>query len=208
MFGREARYPTEIPEDYNVDSSVEDNMSVEEVTENVLKCDEAIQSVITSKQQKTTKSNGKATGNFHVGMKVWRLNVRSQQRKGGKLDPNYQGPYTIISISRKSVDLQDNQGGITPKINDHLRVYTEELPRVPRKSNQNLTTAPVTNTTTSSSSTETNFTPVTSGTLTAPVTTPATVQIPSYLGVTKLTVDPFIIKHKCDKLNSSRPVQY
>ncbi|MEQ2293094.1 hypothetical protein AMECASPLE_029661 [Ameca splendens] len=71
-------------------------------------------------------------------MKVWRLNVRSQQRKVAKLDQNYLGPYTIISISRKSVDLQDNQGKITSKINvDHLRVYTEELPRVPRKSNQN-----------------------------------------------------------------------
>ncbi|MEQ2289854.1 hypothetical protein AMECASPLE_037479 [Ameca splendens] len=106
-----------------------------------------------------------------------------------------------MSISGKSVDLQDIQGGITPKINvDHLRVYTEELPRVTRNSNQNLTTAPLTTTTTSSSSTETPFTPVTSGTLTAPVTTPATVQIPSYLDVTQLTVDPYIIKRKCDKL--------
>ncbi|MEQ2205157.1 hypothetical protein XENOCAPTIV_027021 [Xenoophorus captivus] len=134
-------------------------------------------------------------------MKVWRLNVRSQQRKGGKLDPNYLEPYTIMSISEKSVDLQDSQGGITPKINvDHLRVYTEELPRVTRNSNQNLTTAPLTTTTTSSSSTETPFTPVTSGILTAPVITPATVQIPSYLDVTQLTADPSIIKRKCDKL--------
>ncbi|MEQ2259727.1 hypothetical protein XENORESO_016934 [Xenotaenia resolanae] len=128
--------------------------------------------------------------------------------KGRKLDPNYLGPYTIMSISGKSVDLQDSQGGITPKINvDHIRVYTE-LPRVQRKSNQNLTTAPLTTKTTSLLSTETSFTPVPSGTLTTLVTTPATVQILLYLGITKLTVDPSIIKRKCDKLNSSRPVQY
>ncbi|MED6259683.1 hypothetical protein ATANTOWER_028272 [Ataeniobius toweri] len=132
MFGREARYPVEIPEDYRVDNSVEDNLSVEEVTENILKRDEVIQAVLSSKRDKNSK--GKTTPKFHVGMKVWQLNVRSQQRKGGKLDSNYLRPYTIVSITGKSVDLQDNQGVIKHKINmDRLMLYSEEKPRMPRK---------------------------------------------------------------------------
>ncbi|MEQ2226282.1 hypothetical protein ILYODFUR_025910 [Ilyodon furcidens] len=78
-------------------------------------------------------------------MKVWQLNVRSQQRKGGKLDPNYLGPYTIVSITGKSVDLQDNQGVIKHKINmDHLMLHSEEKPRIPRKTYEvpSLSTSP------------------------------------------------------------------
>ncbi len=40
---------------------------------------------------------------------MWRLNVRSQQRKGGKFDQNYLGTYTIAASVGKSVDLVDSQ---------------------------------------------------------------------------------------------------
>ncbi|XP_041823979.1 uncharacterized protein LOC121628739 isoform X2 [Melanotaenia boesemani] len=144
MFGREARYPTEIPEDYRVDNSVEENLSIEEATENIVKRDEAIQAVLSSKSiPKSTKCKVEATHKFDVGMKVWRLNPRRQRQKGGKLDQKFLGPYTIVSISGKSVDLKDSQGVITTKINtDHLMCYKEEKPRVPRKCKEvSLTTA-------------------------------------------------------------------
>ncbi|KAL3999878.1 EH domain-containing protein 1 [Sarotherodon galilaeus] len=83
MFGREARYPTQIPDEYRVDSSVEDILSVEEATEGILKLDEVLQ---------TALSNSRPIPNFQVDMKVWRLNMRSQQRKVDKLDPNYPWP--------------------------------------------------------------------------------------------------------------------
>ncbi|MEQ2241579.1 hypothetical protein ILYODFUR_026784 [Ilyodon furcidens] len=127
-------------------------------------------------------------------MKVWRLNVRSQQRKVAKLDQNYLEPYTIISAERvwicKTIKARSHQKSMLITLGFTQKSYQEFLERAIK------------------TTTETSFTPVTSATVTAPVTTSATLQIPSYLGVTKLTVDPSIIKHKCDKLNSSRPVQY
>ncbi|CAG6022010.1 unnamed protein product, partial [Menidia menidia] len=85
-----------------VDGSVENNISVEEMTEDILKLDEAFQSAINNNQAKTPQKKAKKTAPpFQVGIKVWRLNVRSQQRKGGKLDPNYLGPFTIVAIDGK-----------------------------------------------------------------------------------------------------------
>nr|XP_023697524.1 nuclear pore complex protein DDB_G0274915-like [Paramormyrops kingsleyae] len=176
MFGREARYPSQIPSEYRVDSSVEDNLSVEEVTEGILKLDEVLQAAITntsskqSKQKKRIKETSSPA--FHVGMKVWRLNVRSQQRKGGKLDPNYLGPYTITAIVDKSADLLDSQGVTIPKINtDHLIEYKEEHPRVPRKCSLDspTTLSGPPNTTTSSVPSTTSSVPST--TSSAPSTT-------------------------------------
>lgn len=68
----------------------------------------------------------------------------------GKLDPNHLGPDIIVGISGKSVDLQDIQGVIKPKINiDNLVVNNEEHPRVPQQCKPSVTTTksttPVTN---------------------------------------------------------------
>ena len=60
---------------------------------------------------------------FQVGDMVLRKNIRSQQRKGGKMDKNWLGPFTVVAITKKSADLQsDNQ--FLPKVNiDHLWIY-------------------------------------------------------------------------------------
>lgn len=87
-----------------VDNSVEENLSTEDATENILKRDEAIEAVLSStKKTHTIKSKGNDSPTFYVGMKVWGLNVRSQQKKRGKLDPNYLAHYTIIGITGKSL---------------------------------------------------------------------------------------------------------
>lgn len=58
------------------------------------------------------------------------LKMRSQQRKGGKLVPNYLGPYNIAVITGKTVGVVNSQGVTTPKVNiDHLIVFTEEQPQ-------------------------------------------------------------------------------
>ncbi|KAI2655936.1 Transcriptional regulatory protein RCO1 [Labeo rohita] len=66
---------------------------------------------------------------FSVGRKVLRKNIRTQQRKGGKLERSWLGPYEIVFLKDKSADLRDEKGHIYPKINtDHLKLFKEEPP--------------------------------------------------------------------------------
>lgn len=51
-----------------------------------------------------------ATHTFVPGEKVLSRNIRSQQRKGGKLDRDFLGPFTITSIKGKSADLINENG--------------------------------------------------------------------------------------------------
>ncbi len=44
-----------------------------------------------------------------LGERVLRQNVRSRQRKGGKLDPDYIGLYTVMNVDGKSIYLKDNK---------------------------------------------------------------------------------------------------
>ena len=76
---------------------------------------------------------------FNVGDMVWRLNIRSRQRKGGKLDPNFLGPYTVLSVENKSADLVDVNGVVFPKINiDHLKHHHAQSPHIPQNLKGNL----------------------------------------------------------------------
>ena len=77
-----------------VDSSVEDVVGEEAVSEDIKRLD-LIKDILHEnimKQQESTKRSmkeGAAKPALKVGDKVWRQNVRSQQRKGGKLEPNF-----------------------------------------------------------------------------------------------------------------------
>ncbi len=58
---------------------------------------------------------------MQVGDRVLRQNKRSQQRKGGKLDPDFFGPYTVTKVDGKSIDIVDDHGKLFPTVNlDHL----------------------------------------------------------------------------------------
>ncbi|KAL3047982.1 hypothetical protein OYC64_022027 [Pagothenia borchgrevinki] len=100
MFGREARYPTEVPENFMVDSSVEDVVAEEKVSQGVKNLEE-IKDILhgnIAKQEKSTRERlrqGIPKCHFRVGDQVWRQNVRSQQRKGGKLEANFLGPFKL-----------------------------------------------------------------------------------------------------------------
>lgn len=63
-------------------------------------------------------TSGTVVHTFVVRKRVLRSNVRSQQRKGGKLD-NYffGGPFTIISLQGKSSNLINDKGVEFAKIN-------------------------------------------------------------------------------------------
>ncbi|XP_039898953.1 transcription initiation factor TFIID subunit 4-like [Simochromis diagramma] len=138
MFGREARYPSEIPEEFMVDESVEDIVGQEEVSEDIQKHQKLLELVKDNvvKAQEKTKGKIKMMKRdvvFKVGDKVLRANI-SQQRKGGKLEANFLGPYIITAIQGKSADLQDSNGTIIPKVNiDQLKLSKDSMPRVPHR---------------------------------------------------------------------------
>ncbi|XP_041860681.1 cold shock-induced protein TIR1-like [Melanotaenia boesemani] len=136
LFGTEARYPSEVPEDYEIDSSVEKTVKQEVVSEAIDR-QESLFNVVRQNIKKaqdaykTPKSEKKAS--FNVGEEVLRKNIRSQQRKGGKLDPNWTGPFTIVAIHDKSADLQSETQFI-PKVNiDHLQPFKAQQPRIPHQ---------------------------------------------------------------------------
>ena len=102
-----------------------------------------------SKQHERTRrrlKSGAPKPNFKVGDQVWRQNIRNQQRKGGKLDANFLGPYTITAIQGKSADLQGENGAVFLKVKvDHLKIVKMEMPRIPRMmSKKNPTTLALT----------------------------------------------------------------
>ncbi|KAK1166319.1 hypothetical protein AOXY_G12923 [Acipenser oxyrinchus oxyrinchus] len=140
MFGREARYPSEVPESYEVNRTVEDVLGEEVVFPGIKLKDKIYETVRANAQTAVnkTKARKEAAGavrhTFTLGEKVLRKNRRSQQRKGGKMDRDLLGPFTITAVQGKSADLTDEKGKVFPSISlDHLVPYTEEFPRVPHK---------------------------------------------------------------------------
>lgn len=101
-----------------------------------LKIQESLRSIVresVSKKQEKAKGKAQQIGTvFKPGDRVWRQNIRSQQRKGGKLDAGFLGPYTVINVQGKNSDIQDDNGVIFRKINtDHLKICIRESPRLP-----------------------------------------------------------------------------
>lgn len=72
--------------------------------------------------------------NFMAGDKVLVRNVRQENRKGGKMDPDMLGPFTIVNIEDKNVDVVSTKGKKKLKFNvDHLIKYVEPEPHIPKK---------------------------------------------------------------------------
>lgn len=129
-----------------IDISVENDLD-QEVLSGAIERQEAINSLVceniatAQKQYQMPKPAKQAC--FQVGDKVLRKNVHNQQRKCGKLDKNWIGPFTIVAIGKNSADLHsDNQ--FLPKVNiDHLRSFKTPQPIIPHnlksKKGQSLT---------------------------------------------------------------------
>ncbi|KAJ4927212.1 hypothetical protein JOQ06_014947 [Pogonophryne albipinna] len=121
-----------------VDDSVEDVLGQESLTEEILHLEDTLKEArenVTRAQEKTRQRLKSASGKtvFKVGEKVWRQNKRSQQRKGGKLEPHCLRPFTIVNLQGKSADLQGEKWALIHKVSiDHLKHCKEEGPRIPQ----------------------------------------------------------------------------
>ncbi|KAJ8369218.1 hypothetical protein SKAU_G00092460 [Synaphobranchus kaupii] len=97
-----------------VDNSVETVVGEESVSEDIERLDQ-IKAVVQDNVRKVQEStrrrlkSGAPKPDFKVGDQVLRQNVRSQQRKGGKLEANFLGPYIITALQGKSADLQGDR---------------------------------------------------------------------------------------------------
>ncbi|XP_014834098.1 PREDICTED: uncharacterized protein LOC106911799 [Poecilia mexicana] len=152
MFGREARYPFKIPEKYEINNTVEQVVEEETVTECIKHLD-AIKEVMEANVTRSTTMTEKRlclasrSVSFSVGELVLRQNVRSQQRKGENLEPNFLGPFKISAVQGKSADLISENGALFKNISiDHLKHFHPESVRIPHKittqKTENKTTSP------------------------------------------------------------------
>ncbi|XP_062385207.1 uncharacterized protein LOC134072498 [Sardina pilchardus] len=131
MFGREARYPCQVPEDFQIHQSMEDDFLSEQVAIDIQRHERIMRPVEENTKRQRNRIRRKTTKkglDLTVGALVWRRNIRSQQRKGGKLDPEFLGPFTVSKVEGKSVDLIDHNINI-----DNLKLCVEEVPRVPKR---------------------------------------------------------------------------
>ncbi|KAI9542211.1 hypothetical protein NQZ68_022264, partial [Dissostichus eleginoides] len=92
-----------------IDGSVEDVVVQENVTEDILHLEDTLKEA----RVNVTRAQEKTRQRLKTG---WRQNIRSQQRKGGKLEPNLLVPFTIQSLQGNSADLQGGKGALIHKV--------------------------------------------------------------------------------------------
>ncbi|CAL8365385.1 unnamed protein product [Lota lota] len=91
MFGGQARYPSQVQENYEVDGSFEEQLLEEEVAIDIERQDKIMSIVQQNVEKVQERTRGRLESrpksqSLQVGDMVWRKDVRSQQRKGGKMD--------------------------------------------------------------------------------------------------------------------------
>ncbi|RXN37825.1 gag-pol fusion [Labeo rohita] len=122
MFGREARYPSEVPDNYEVnDEMVERTVALETLTtglQDLPKVHKVVLENVEKVREKVRKRKALQgqEDRFEVGDKVLRKNIREEQRKGGKMGSAMLGPFTVVHIQGKSVDLVSAKGKALVKI--------------------------------------------------------------------------------------------
>ncbi|XP_076833337.1 uncharacterized protein LOC143478249 isoform X1 [Brachyhypopomus gauderio] len=86
------------------------------------------------RKQEKKKIPQQQSPHFYVDDRVLRFNARKPQRKGGKQEKSWLGPFTVTAIEGKSADIIDDKGVEFKKINiDLLKHYREDVPHVPHR---------------------------------------------------------------------------
>ncbi|XP_049890788.1 uncharacterized protein LOC126384020 [Epinephelus moara] len=139
MFGREARYPSEVPNEHEVtEEKVCNLIKTEEICQGLR--DQAtiykeVKANIEAKQQKVRKrkeDRGQAD-NFKVGDLVLKKNARQAMRKGDKLEASLVGPFKISKLEENTAHLVSERGKQSRVNTDHLTHYFQPEERIPAK---------------------------------------------------------------------------
>ena len=96
---------------------------------------EKVQRNVRSSQEKIRKRKMEKgwEDNFQVGDKVLKCNIREQQRKGGKMERDMLGPFTIIQLEGKVASLKGMKNQNTIANVDQLTPFIEPEERIPAK---------------------------------------------------------------------------
>ncbi|TNN27481.1 hypothetical protein EYF80_062375 [Liparis tanakae] len=140
MFGREARYPSEIPQEYNVTEDKVCGLVQREEMADGLKNQKAIfQDVsynikISQDGVRKRKSFIGQEDYFKVEDRVLQKNVRQEQRKGGKMESTMLGPFIIVELEGKKAVLATQKGKRVTQTNvDLITHYFQPEERIPAK---------------------------------------------------------------------------
>uniref|UniRef100_A0AAX7T964 Integrase catalytic domain-containing protein n=1 Tax=Astatotilapia calliptera TaxID=8154 RepID=A0AAX7T964_ASTCA len=121
MYGREAVFPSEVPAQVPIsniilpdDKRYSDYVQSESEAQHAVK--ETAQENIAKSQDKQKVAYAKRALKkyknvvYNVGDQILLLNMRKRGRKGGRLEPDFSGPYTIDDFSGKCVRLKNAEG--------------------------------------------------------------------------------------------------
>uniref|UniRef100_A0AAV2KJ11 PiggyBac transposable element-derived protein domain-containing protein n=1 Tax=Knipowitschia caucasica TaxID=637954 RepID=A0AAV2KJ11_KNICA len=118
LFRREARYPSGIPEKYEVEESrVNALAEAEELWPGLqtLGVNQKVALGNKKKSQQKGRQKREQTGQdnkFHVGDFVLLRNIREEQQKGGKLEKDMLGPFRIFYLDGKTASLKAPDGTV------------------------------------------------------------------------------------------------
>ncbi|CAL8398974.1 unnamed protein product [Arctogadus glacialis] len=123
-----SRYPSQVQENYEVDGSFEEQFNEEKVAMDIEQQDKIVNIVKQNVDKVQERTRGRMQSLqkrkcFKVGDMVRRKNVRSLQWKGGKLNPEFLGPFTVVNIEEKSVDLVDSSLHLPPPLHLPTPLY-------------------------------------------------------------------------------------
>ncbi|XP_025766284.1 uncharacterized protein LOC109194491 isoform X1 [Oreochromis niloticus] len=141
MYGREAVFPSEVPAQVPIsniilpdDKRYSDYVQSESEAQHAVK--ETAQENIAKSQDKQKVAYAKQVLKkyknvvYNVGDQILLLNMRKRGRKGGRLEPDFSGPYTIDDISGKCVGPKNAEGNTLKSLYsiDHIKPYRTSHP--------------------------------------------------------------------------------
>ncbi|XP_049333179.1 gypsy retrotransposon integrase-like protein 1 [Astyanax mexicanus] len=135
MYGREAVFPSEVPVEVPLSKIILPEGGYSEFLDSKQKTSEAVKKTAEDNIRKSQEKQKEAYARkvqkkyqnveYNDGDEVLLLNMRKRGRKGGRIEPDFSGPYVIQSVRGKLVTLKNPEGAILKnKYNiGHLKPY-------------------------------------------------------------------------------------
>ncbi|CAL8264520.1 unnamed protein product [Gadus morhua 'NCC'] len=135
---REAKYPSEVPQKYEVTTKKVEKMVLTEVYRGLDKQEDTFKVVnknVAKKQEAVRKRKIKKgeVGVFTIGDQVLIKNVKEQERKGGKMESTFLGPLVVLQVRGKFATLASLNSPRKTVANVDLLTHFIEPERIPAK---------------------------------------------------------------------------